>query len=146
MEFTPFNVGHLKYLTPQECQRVAHAMMLNTSYAEILEGNFGMSAWTGPGECIGAAGCVPVYPHKALGWAVMSEACAPYMVRIVRKFRSIIQSLPHQRFEITVAANYEPGHRFARAIGMKLETPEPMKMSGANGEDEYLYSLVKWRH
>lgn len=146
LEFKPFTVGHLKYLTPQECQRLAHAIILNTNYAEILETNFGLSAWDGPGNCVGAAGCVPVYAHRAIGWALLSDAAGPYMLRIVRKFRSVIRNLPHQRIEMHVAATNEAGHRFAKAIGMTLETPKPMRMSGANGEDEYLYSVVKWRH
>jgi hypothetical protein len=45
--------------------------------------------------------------------------------------------------ELTVAEGFENGHRFAAAIGAKLETPEPMIGYGYNGGAEYMYAIVK---
>jgi len=142
LRYEPFNAGHLKYLTPQREQKYDHAVLLNSEYAAIVNDNFGLSAWVG-NRCIGAAGCVPIFASRAVGWAILSNDAAPYMIPIVRKFRAIIDGLPHRRIEISVRADFFDGQRFAKLIGMKLETPEPMRCHGANGEDEYMYAVVK---
>lgn len=142
LEYQPFKSGHLRYLAPQRTQRYDHAIMLNSEYAKIVDGNFGLSAWEG-NTCVAAAGCVPIFGSRAVAWAILSNDAAPYMLQIVRKVRHTMALLPYQRIEISVRADFEDGKRFARLIGMTLETPEPMRCHGANGEDEYMYAVVK---
>lgn len=142
IEFRPFQATHLRYLNPQRLQRTDHAVLLNPEYAEIVDRNFALSAWVGS-RCVGASGCVPVFAQRAVGWAILSEDAAPYMLPIIRRFRDVISGLPYRRIEICVRADFEDGKRFARLIGMKLETPEPMRAHGPYGEDELQYAAVK---
>lgn len=141
-EFKPFNAEHLRYLSPQRLQRYDHAVLLNSEYASIVNSNFGLSAWDGL-RCVAAAGCVPIFGSRAVAWAILSNDAAPYMLRIVRKVRTVMAGLPYRRIEISVRSDFEDGKRFAELIGMTLETPEPMRAHGANGEDEYMYAVVK---
>lgn len=140
--FRTFTAEHLRYLSPQAGQRYDHAILLNTQYAEIVSNNFGLSGWEGS-RCVGAAGVVPIFAHRAVAWAILSNDAAPYMLQIVRKARSYLAMTHYQRIEIAVRADFEEGHRFARLIGMQLETPEPMRKHGANGEDEMMYAVTK---
>lgn len=142
VEFQPFRSEHLRYLIPQTIQRHDHAILLNSSYASIIDGNFGLSAWVGL-QCIGAAGVVPVFPTRGVAWAILSHEAAPYMLAITKKARRTMAMLTYRRIEIAVRADFEEGNRFARLIGMDLETPEPMRAHGAHGEDEYMYAMVK---
>lgn len=142
LEYRPFRSGHLRFLAPQREQRYDHAIMLNSGYAQIVDNNFGLSAWHGS-ECVGAAGVVPIFSSRAVAWAILSNEAAPFMLEIVRKARRTIAGLPYRRIEIAVRADFEDGKRFAELIGMKLETPEPMRAHGANGDDEYMYAVVK---
>lgn len=142
LEYRPFKSGHLKYLAPQVEQRHEHAVLLNSEYADIVDNNFGLSAWVGD-KCVGASGVVPMFSHRAVAWAILSKDAAPYMVPIVRKVRRTLATLPYRRIEMTVNAEFENGRRFAELIGMTLETPEPLRAYGATGSDEYMYARVK---
>lgn len=140
--YQPFKSGHLRFLVPQASQRYDHAVLLQPEYAQIIDANFALSAWSGF-VCVAAAGCIPVFPTRAIAWAVLSNDAAPFMLAITRKVRRVMAGLPYQRIEIAVRADFEDGKRFARLIGMKLETPEPMRKHGADGVDEYQYAMVK---
>lgn len=142
LEFRPFHINHLVYLTPQEEQKAARAAMLTTEYAELIGNSFALSAWDGT-TCVGAAGCVPIFKHRAVAWALLSSEAAPHMLAISKKVRRVMAALEYKRIEISVHSTFEAGNRFARLIGMRLETPEPLKAHGANGEDEYMYAMVK---
>lgn len=142
LEFRPFTSGHLRYLAPQPLQRYDHAILLNTEYAGIVDRNFGLSAWAGS-VCVGAAGVVEIFAHRAVGWAILSNDAAPYMLPITRKCRQVIKGLQYRRIEIAVRADFQDGQKFAQLLGMTLETPEPMRGHGATGEDEYMYAVTK---
>lgn len=142
VEFQPFRSEHLRYLVPQVIQRHDHAILLNSSYASIIDQNFGLSAWDGS-QCIGAAGVIPIFATRGVAWAILSEDASAHMLAIVRKARRVMSLLSYRRIEIAVRADFEEGNRFARLIGMDLETPEPMRAHGAHGEDEYMYAMVK---
>lgn len=142
IEYRPFKAEHLRYLTPQAEQRLDHAIALTTEYASEMERNFALSAWNGS-VCVGAAGCVPIYAHRAVAWALLSKDAGPHMLAIAKKVRFVMAALPYRRIEIAVHDSFEQGHRFAKLIGMQLETPVPLKAHGANGEDEMLYAMVK---
>lgn len=140
--FRSVKADHLKYLIPQDAQKTEHAIILTTEYADVIDRNPGMSAWHGS-VCIAAAGVLPIFNHKAGAWALFSKEAGDYMLPIIRQIRRSIAVLPYRRIEFTVRADFEPGRNLARLIGMRLETPKPMIASGAQGEDEYLYALVK---
>ena len=142
LEFRPFHAKHLLFIAPQEEQVRVKEAMLTDEYAEALESGFALSAWDGV-RCVAAAGCVAVYPHRAVAWALFSHNAAPHMLAIARKVRRTMGLLEFKRIEIAVHSTFEQGNRFARLIGMKLETPEPLKAHGVFGEDEYLYAKVK---
>lgn len=142
LRFEPFRAGHLRFLAPQREQRYDHAVALSSEYGALMESHFALSAWV-DNVCVGAAGCVPIFNHRAVAWAILSNDAAPFMLAITRKVRQVIVGLPYRRIEIAVRADFLDGNRFARLIGMKLETAEPMKAHGANGEDEYMYAVVK---
>lgn len=142
LEFMPFKAEHLRYLTPQAEQRRSHAVILASNFGAEMEANFSLSAWEGH-KCIAAAGCVPIFNHRAVAWAMLSTDAAPHMLAIVRRVRKAIDMLPYRRIEISVQVDFEAGHRFAKLIGMELETPTPMRAHGANGNDEMQYAVVK---
>lgn len=141
IEFAPFRAGHLAYLTPQKAQE-AEYKLLRDSAAEALEGSVALSAWAN-NRCLGAAGLIPIRPHRAIAWMILSERASPYMLPIVRKVRRVISASAFKRVELTVSDRFEEGHRFARMLGAVRETPEPMKYFGADGGDEVLYAVLK---
>lgn len=142
IEFLPFRVGHLTYLKPQAAQRHDHAAMLREPHAAELERFVSLSAWAGH-VCVGAAGVIPIRPHRAVAWLLLSDTAGDFMVPLVRKVRRTLALLPYKRIELTVAADFQQGHQFARLLGARCETPEPMKFYGADGGDEVMYAVLK---
>lgn len=135
-------VGHLEAIEVQDMQKYDQAVLLAPEYADMACRNEAFSMWYG-NQCLGAAGVIPVFPHRAMAWALLSRHIKPHMREATRKIRKFLAISPIPRIEMTVRADFEAGHRWARALGMKLETPEPLRMYGANGEDEVIYARVK---
>ena len=142
VEFRRCLPGHLTYLHAQETQRLELAVMVTPEYAEVATSHVALSAWVGY-TCIGAAGLVPVYPHRALAWALLSNQAGGHMGAIVRKMRRVIADSPFPRIEMTVSVDFENGHRLAKAVGLTLETPTPLRKHGATGNDELIYARVR---
>lgn len=142
VEFTPFRAGHLEYLVPQPAQRREHAALLASGAADLLESYVALTAWH-QSRCLGMAGCLPVHRYRAVVWMLLSEDAGPHILTISRKIKRVLAQAPWKRIEITVTATFENGQRFARLIGGKLETPEPMKLYGPDGDDQYMYAIVK---
>lgn len=142
VEFRVCQPGHLEYIDVQDEQRVDKAVMLKTDYAEIACSYIALSAWVG-NECVGAAGLVKIYPHRAVAWALLSRNIGMALVPATRKIKRVLELEPIARIEMTVAVGFKAGHTWARMVGMKLETPEPLRKHGAQGEDEMLYARVR---
>lgn len=142
IEFQPFKAGHLSFLTPQPAQRREHAQLVRSGAVELLESNVALSGWHGS-TCVGAAGLIHVRPHKAVAWMILSDGIGPYMLPVVRKVRRVLSAVPYKRIELTVSADFQAGHHFARLLGAVCETPEPMNFYGADGGDEMMYAIIK---
>lgn len=98
------------------------------------------------GHIIVSMGTLPIWPGRGQGWAVFnySRIKPQHMVQITRLAKKYLYELSvFRRIEITVVADFDDGIRWAELLGFKRETPEPMKNYGPEGEDYYMYSLVK---
>lgn len=133
---------HFRYIEVQDAQRHDLAALLHTEHAEAACSHIALSAWLG-NRCLGAAGIIPLWPHRAMAWAMVSRNIGAAMVPISRKVRQVVRDDPTPRIEMTVAADFKAGHTWARLLGMTLETPEPLRKFGANGADEYMYARVR---
>lgn len=142
IEYRPFKVGHLAYITPQPLQRREHAMLVQSGAAGALEGTLALSAWRGV-TCLGAAGLIHITPYRAMAWAILSDRAGSDMLGITRKVRRVLSAAPYRRVELTVVDGFAEGHRFAKLLGAKRETPEPMRFFGADGEDEVMYAIIR---
>lgn len=142
IKFTPFKAGHLSYLKPQPEQKIEHRILASEGASVMLNQHFGLSAWVDL-KCVGCAGLVPIFPHRAIAWIILSSEAQPYMLSIVRKVKKIIKQSEYARIELTVAVDFKQAEKFARLIGAKCETPDALKKFGALGGDEKMYSIVK---
>lgn len=142
VEFTPFRATHLQYLVPQAAQKHDHGALLASGAAELMEGPVALTAWR-RNVCLGMAGLIPVHRHRALAWALLSEDAGAHMLTISRKVKRVLAVAPYRRVEITVNADFIDGQRFALLIGGALETPRPMRAYGPDGDDQYMYAVVR---
>lgn len=142
IEYRPFKAGHLDLFTPQEAQRGEHAALVRSGGAGGLEGGVSLSGWVGH-KCVGAAGLIHVREHRAVAWMILSQDIGAHMLPLAKKVRRVLNSVGYLRVELTVAEGFEQGERFARLIGAKCETPEPMRYFGADKRNERMYAVIK---
>lgn len=142
MIFRRFLPGHLETLIPQPRQARDHRWLIDIGDHITLAEYPSLSAWH-EGACVACGGVVPVSRYKAVGWAVLSYRAAPYRLPLIRKAREVIAALPFKRVELQVAADHQAGVRFAQALGAIQETPLPLKYYGADGQDHYLFAVIK---
>lgn len=139
--FHPCRAEHLRYMIVRPEQETERMALISGEYAPFIDRNMGMSAWAGS-VCIGAAGLMPLFPHRAIAWALLSADVGRYKLAIVRKMRAVLALDPTPRVEMSVREDFVEGHRLAIAVGMTRETGV-LRKYGANGEDEVLYVRLK---
>jgi hypothetical protein len=91
-----------------------------------------------------AVGVIPIFPGKrAVVWALVSRHSGPYMLPLLRFMKAFLAEDTTDRLEFLVLEDFKAGHKLARMLGFKCETPEGMKKHSAVGSTEYLYARVK---
>ena len=133
---TDFQPGHLARMRAQSAQ-------MAEVNAESLSSPYGLawSAFDGE-EVISCAGVVEVWRGRAYAWALLSENAGPHLLTLTRVIRSRLASLPYRRVEMAVDAGFDAGCRWARMLGVRLETPEPMRAYLPNARPAYLFARV----
>lgn len=142
IEYMSCRQEHIKYITPQKGDENNKLVYLNPEFRSLIEEHFSLSAWVNS-KCIGAAGVITLYGHRAIAWALVSKDAGPHMLQLTRKVRGALDLHPAKRIEMTVIHGYSQGHRWARLLGFGEPEAPLMKKSGFFGDDEALYARVK---
>lgn len=134
----PWHIDLIDAQTSQQSEKAFNALVT----ADLVKNSFALSCWV-DGDCVGAGGVHPVWPGRAAAWALLSEHAGPAMLAIVRKLDFVLTTMPANRIEMTVRANFAPGCRLARFLGFALETPAPMPRFYPDGASAYLFARIK---
>lgn len=132
---------HLRYIDPQEHDKLDAVEFLKPEYKTVLEGGFFLTAWAGS-RCLGGAGVIEIWPGRGIAWSVLSREAGPYMLQLTRKVRQAVDLHPCRRIEMTVLYDHGEGHKWARLLGFQIEA-ERMRAYTINGDDVALYARVK---
>jgi hypothetical protein len=141
MIIIPFKPEHLAQIDRQAEQSVAREYLDNEEYIMSLAAH---EAWTGiiDDRVVACAGLIRVWGERYQAWAVISETIGAHgMLQLSRAVKRGL-NLRKGRIEAYVASGFEAGHRWARLVGMELETPVPMKHWLPDGSDASQYSRV----
>ena len=141
IEYRPLKQGHIALIAAQPDDKHTQLAYLSGAMREVLENEFSFSAFSG-NKCLGAAGIIRITPRRGLAWAMLSREAGPHMMALTRKAKRGLDLHPCSRVEMTVLCDFEPGHRWARLLGMDLEAPR-MRGSSMSGLDEALYARVR---
>lgn len=142
MEVKPLDAETLDYLGHQQAGPVGELLQQPDMRAQFLENPAWVAVKDGMPVC--AAGVLPIWPGRGQAWAVFDyQKIEPRdMIAITRAVRRFLDTCTYARVEMTVEEGFEPGLRWAKLLGFKCETPEPMKMYGPDGENHYLFARV----
>lgn len=135
----PFEPSHLLGFEPQERQRREFELQPNAPATK-----FG-PAWTAfaGSKAICIAGIVPMWPGRALTYALLSRHAGRHLRSLIRLAQPIYAQSEHRRIELYVEAGFQEGRRFADLLGFVCETPSPLQAALPSGCDAYLYARVK---
>lgn len=83
--------------------------------------------WSGfwNGRLVGCAGFVSIYPQpvRAVAWAILTPLARDCFGHVHRAVKQAIAEAPFNRIEANVDLRLDAGHRWAKALGFRLETP-----------------------
>lgn len=146
MRVVRFKAAHLRLLQGrlQGAQLHMSAEIARPESAHMLEVQCeSFSAFDGE-LLIGCAGLMPMWPGRAVAWALLSEDAGRYMRQIHRATKGFLQQSQWTRIEAFVVKDFYAGQKWMHMLGFECETPEgAMRKYTPDGQDCFLYSLVR---
>lgn len=137
----PYRAEHFERLLLQGAQEYLRPH-LDDATLRGLETPHAISLFEGD-EVLGVGGAAENWNNRATVWAYLREPMgARRMAAVHRTAREFLESLPYRRLEATVVCGFDPGQRWVRMLGFKLEC-ERMTAYDPAGRDCALYARVK---
>jgi hypothetical protein len=136
----PFKAEHLARMRVQEAQ-LMEAASLSPAMLRALEAT---DAWATliDGEVLLVGGLAEMWAGRAVLWSYVSANAGPHMVRLTKGVRRLLDASGFARVEVYVDADFEAGHRWAQALGFRLEA-KIMTAFFPDGRDAALYGRVR---
>lgn len=131
----PFRRWHLSWLGDTTADGMTYTLDLDTARELEKTG----TCWTGlfDGDPIACGGMIPIWGNRKQAWMLLNEKTGPHMFWITKQVAEILERTKG-RIELTVRADFELGHRWARMLGFEVESPL-LKSYGPQGEDHVGY-------
>lgn len=97
------------------------------------------NTWTAvlDGDPMACGGTIQQWPGRHHAWSLMNAATGPHMGFITKQALKRLK-LVAGRIELTVRADFAQGHRWAKLLGFRVETPVLAEF-GPQGEDHVGY-------
>ena len=140
MKIIPFKADHALALDLQEAQ-IGEAALFTAENLASLEVRNSYSV-EHEGKLLCCFGWVVPHKGRALLWCVFDKNAGRHMVVLHRIAKEVIRMIPHRRVEAEVAANFPSGIRWMEMLGLKCETPTPLKAYRVDGGDAYIFAKV----
>lgn len=140
MIIVPYKAEHLDKLDLQEGQQYL-AVYLKPDLRKLLEGEYSFTGFDGD-KVVGCAGLLPQWENRGIVWAYLASDSGRHFPAIHKAVKRFLDAAPFNRIEATVDAEFEPGHRWVKMLGFKLEAPL-MRKYRPNDGDSALYARVR---
>lgn len=132
----------LRWLKSQPRQKHLAEFLDENQIRVTAASDFSYTVFSDDDRVMMCGGLVPYWAGRAGAWATFNKDCRKEFIGIHRVVERFIKVAPFKRIEAPVDVNFEPGHRWVKALGFTLEAPL-MKSFLPNGVDCSLYSRVK---
>lgn len=106
---------------------------------EVLAALERQNSWTAVVDdaAIACGGTMLQWPGRHIAWVYLNAQAGPHMGFITKAVLKQLEQI-EGRVELTVRKDFEKGHRWARMLGFKVETPT-LEAFGPLGEDHVGY-------
>lgn len=136
----PFKASHVAEMAVQDAQRADWQGVT----ADMLRAFEQTDAWTvrADGEVVLVGGLVELWAGRATLWSYVAAGAGPHMVRLTKGVQRFIAGSTHRRIEMYVDVGFAAAHRWARALGFRLEA-EHMASFFPDGRNAALYGRTR---
>jgi hypothetical protein len=139
IEVVRYEAWHLRELVAQPAQTALKGTV-SPEQAAAVEGPLSFTALA-DGRPVCCAGIVEYWPGRGEAWAFLAADCRKELRAITNAMRRFLEVCPVRRVEAAVDVDFEPGHRWCRLLGFKLEA-SLLKAYLPEGGDVSLYAKV----
>lgn len=142
MRVVPFQPDHIARLRLQPMQVASEPPVSEAEARALAAAGPSFAAVGEDGHVYAAAGVIPQWEGRAIAWAMIAHDAGPHFLRITREVRRYLEACGIRRIETSVDAAFPQAIRWARLLGFRCETPEPMQGYGYQGRPAYLFARV----
>lgn len=144
MIIAPITEADVRAIEPQPSQDLPTEARVTLVMAQAQAGPCG-AVLSDAGQVLMLGGVITDegWPHRAIGWTILSRHAGPHMRPLTRTVADWLDGLGFPRLEMYVDAQFPQGSRWARLLGFALETPLPMRHFLPNGNGAYLFGRVR---
>lgn len=139
-EAVPFKHWHYEWLVDDNelPVDVGAFTRMDRPTLKLLEAH---NSWTAvvDGRPVMCGGTFQMWPGRYVTWAHMTLRTRPHMLWLTQETLKVLEKLKG-RVELTVRADFVPGHRWAKMLGFEIENaPGILRAYGPEGEDHISY-------
>jgi len=139
IEFVPLTADHIMRLSEPIGPYVPSEITEELAEEIALMGGF---AGVDGDEVLGVGGVMETWKGTGVAWLWMSRAWRKYANTVTEYVRDHIKNHPLKRIEVGVLTDFSAGHRWAKKLGLEMETPLARKW-GPDGRDYSIYVRIK---
>lgn len=112
-------------------------------YEHLENSPFAFAGLLANGRPLLCAGVTLYWENRAEAWAIIDHTISRrYFLELHKKVKHFLDTVEIRRIELAVECDYVEGHRWAKALGFKLEA-ERLEAYGIAGTDHSLYAKIK---
>jgi hypothetical protein len=140
LEVVKFQSEHLMRLQEQKATAYLRPYFKPENYQAIENCTYSYTGISN-GRVLICAGIFEIWPGRAEAWAILDQDCKKEFLLIHRAAKRFFDICSIKRIEATVDVNFNNAHRWALALGFKMEASR-MRAYHPNGTDCALYARV----
>jgi len=135
---------HVEDMTLQPGQMDMAEIISEEGYSDWLASIPNSYSLMKDGECLACGGIIEQFDGRALAWALISNKLnGTDLILVTKLVKRELAKYNYKRIEAIVRDGFEQGHRWARLLGFRCETPDGMLNWFNDGAKAYLYARYK---
>ena len=141
MEVIKCTLDHLKFLVDQDTKM---GLKLYAREDSMIASAQSPDSYTAihNGEIMLSAGIYKYWEGRGEAWAMFNENCKPHFMTLHNIIKRFFEITTYKRVEAAVELDFEPGHRWVKALGFQKEAAV-LKSYTPAGKDCSLYARIK---
>jgi hypothetical protein len=141
MQVVKCELWHLKKLMEQENFNAMKLYAKEESLVQAASSPDSYTAMLGD-EVMLSAGVHQYWDGRGEAWAMFNNNCKKHFLTLHNIIKRYFDLTSYRRIEAAVEVDFEPGHRWVKALGFQLEA-NVLKSYTPDGKDCSLYAKIK---